>query len=132
MRASRSALAAANMALCGAKSRFAGWWHRFKAARWYSLMTPPRTRRRRIAASSGTTTVGSCSGGALAQALVRAVRVVVREVPVEDLPGVVLVDQHAVGALAADGLDEPFDVAVRLQRPGRDLHHLDALVSKDG
>jgi len=72
------------------------------------------------------------AGGALAQALVRAVRVVVREVLVEDLPGVVLVDQHAVGALAADGLDEPFDVAVRLQRPGRDLHHLDALVSKDG
>jgi hypothetical protein len=62
---------------------------------------------------------------ALVQALVRAVPIEVREVFVEDLSGVVLVvDQHAVGALAADGSDGPFDVAVRLWRPGRDLHYL--------
>jgi hypothetical protein len=34
-----------------------------QAARWYSLITPPRIRRRRIGASIGMTTLGSWFGG---------------------------------------------------------------------
>ena len=69
----------------------------------------------------------------LGQALVRAVPVEVGDVLVEDLPGVALVvDQYPVGAFVADGPYEPFDVAVRLRRPRRNLDHLDVLVGEDG
>jgi hypothetical protein len=58
----------------------------------------------------------------LAQALVRAMSVEVRDVLVEDLPGVALVvDQHPVGALAANGPDEPLDAAAQAHDQVADL-----------
>ena len=69
----------------------------------------------------------------LAQALVRAVVIEVAHVLVEDGAGVsFVVDQHPVGALGADAADEPFRVAVRPGRPGRDLDHVDAFGGEDG
>jgi hypothetical protein len=67
------------------------------------------------------------------QALVRAVVIEVANVAVEDAAGVsFVVDQHPVGALGADAADEPFRVAVRLGRAGRDLDHVDALGGEHG
>jgi hypothetical protein len=63
---------------------------------------------------------GVVFGWMVVQALVRSVPVEVGDVFVEDLSGVALVvDQHPVCALVADGAYEPFDVAVRPWRPRR-------------
>ena len=69
----------------------------------------------------------------LVQALVWAVVIEVTNVPVKDAAGVsFVVNQHPVGALRADAANEPFCVAVRLGRAGRDLDHVDALGAEDG
>lgn len=50
-------------------------------------------------------------GGALVESLVRPMRVVVPHILGQDPGGVVfVVDQDAVGALAADGAHEPLDI----------------------
>jgi hypothetical protein len=52
---------------------------------------------------------------------------------VEDGAGVSLVvDQQSVGALVADAANEPFGVAVRPGRPGRNLDHINAFGDKNG
>jgi hypothetical protein len=62
---------------------------------------------------------------ALVEALMRAVVSEVLGELIEDGAGVSLVvDQQPVGALVADAANEPFCVAVRPGRPGRDLDHL--------
>jgi hypothetical protein len=69
----------------------------------------------------------------LAQALVRAVVIEMAHVLVENGAGVsFVVDQQPVGALGADAADEPFRVAVRPGRTGRDLDHGDAFGGEDG
>ena len=60
---------------------------------------------------------GVVLGWMLSQTLVRTVPVEVADILVEHSAGVALVvDQHPVGALVADGTHEPFDVAVRSRR----------------
>jgi hypothetical protein len=69
----------------------------------------------------------------LIQALVRAVVIEMAHVAVKNSSGVsFVVDQQLVGALGADAADEPFRVAVRLRRTGRDLHNVDGLGGEDG
>jgi hypothetical protein len=61
----------------------------------------------------------------LVQALVRAVVIEMAHVLVENGAGVsFVVDQQPVGAFGADAGDEPFRVAVRPGRTGRDLDHV--------
>jgi hypothetical protein len=61
----------------------------------------------------------------LAQALVRAVVIEMAHVLVDNGAGVsFVVDQQPVGAFGADAGDEPFRVAVRPGRTGRDLDHV--------
>lgn len=70
---------------------------------------------------------------ALAQALVRAVVIEMAHVLVENGVGMsFMVDQQPVGAFGADAADEPFRVAVRPGRTGRDLHNVDAFGGEDG
>src|SRR5262245_53454582 len=93
-------------------------------------MAPPRIRRRRIEWDDDS---GDMLRWMLTQTLVRAVPVEVGDILVEHPACVALVvDQHAVGALVADGAHEPLDIAVRLWRLRWDLHYLDVLVGEDG
>ena len=70
---------------------------------------------------------------ALVEALVRAMIIEMAHVLVKDGASLLLVvDQQPVGALVADAVNEPFCVAVRPGRPGRDLDHLDAVGGEDG
>jgi len=76
---------------------------------------------------------GVVDGWVLAQALVRAVVIEMVHVLVENGAGVsFVVDQQPVGAFGADAADEPFRVAVRPGRTGRDLHNVDAFGGEDG
>ena len=77
--------------------------------------------------------VGIVGRGAELQGPVRPSGIVVPGVLGEDVQGVLLVvDQHAVGALGADAADESLGVGVHLRRLRRGLEDLDVLAGEDG
>jgi hypothetical protein len=69
----------------------------------------------------------------LAQALVWPVVIEMTDVLIKNHVGVAcVVNQHSVGAFGADAADEPFRVAVRPGRAGRNLDDIDAFGGEDG
>jgi hypothetical protein len=81
----------------------------------------------------GIAVAGSWVGGCWSRLWCGRWSLKVANVAVEDAAGVsFVVDQPPVGALGADAADEPFRVAVRLRRAGRDLDHVDALGGEHG
>jgi hypothetical protein len=69
----------------------------------------------------------------LAQALVWPVVIEMADVLIKNSVGVSrMVNQHPVGAFGADAADEPFRVAVRPGRAGRNLDDVDAFGGEDG
>jgi hypothetical protein len=73
------------------------------------------------------------AGGALAESLMRPVRVVVPRVLGQDPGGVAfVVDQNAIGALAADGAHEPLGITVRPGSSWWCLDDRDVLATEHG
>lgn len=73
------------------------------------------------------------AGGALAESLMRPVRIVVPGVLGQDPGGVAfVVDQDTVGALAADGTHEPLGITVRPGSSRRCLDDRDVLATEHG
>jgi hypothetical protein len=67
------------------------------------------------------------------QCAVGAVVIEMTDVLIKNSVGVSrVVNQHSIGAFSADAADEPFRVAVRLGRAGRNLDDVDAFGGEDG
>ena len=104
-----------------------------QAARWCSLITPPSTRWRDQAVEGQGGWPVLVAGGALAESLMRPVRIVVPSVLGQAPGGVAfVVDQDTVGALAADGAHEPLGITVLPGSSRRCLNDRDVRATEHG
>ena len=102
----------------------------FYAARWYSLMRPPRIGRRWIRSRERSAT--GWPGRAELAAALGAPPVVVGLVLGQDrLQRPLAEDQHPVSNLVPDGKHEPFRISIRSRAARRDLHSLNPGVGQD-